>query len=158
MKTITLPPDTRRETGATHKAIIDFNDLIALGANATGNLSILQKAGVAIQVPAGTRFRLIGSHLVTPFVFSDGAMTGLTVTVGDAGSNNRHLASQQLATVGTPVTDQLGTAGEYLYTAATQVNAYFTGAGGASPTLAEATAGKVEIAYALLPTDLTRPQ
>jgi hypothetical protein len=159
MKTITLPPDTRRETRATHKAIFDYADVAALGAGTTGNFNILQKpAGTGVNVPAGFICEVISVHIVTTFDFSDAGITSLAMTIGDSGSNARLLASQELAADGTYITDKVGVAGGNAYTSATAVNAYFTVANGGSPLLNECTSGKAEIYFSLRSNDLTRPQ
>jgi hypothetical protein len=145
MKLLPLPPDSRREFGATHKAIFDFADVAALGASATGNF---QLAPVSGNLPVGTLVQVIGTRVITGFDFSDAGITSLAVTIGDAGNNARYLASQEMAIDGTLVTYKAGAlAPGFVITTAGPVNAYFTAANGGTPTLVECTSGKAEVYF-----------
>jgi hypothetical protein len=143
MTLLKLPPASTREFGITHKAIFDATDVAALGGAATGNFQIAPKTG---NFSPGTLVAVIATRLILAFDFSDAAINSLALTIGDAGSNNRLLTSQELSVDGAAVTYKAGTlAPGFLITSSQPVTAYFTAAGGGTPTLAECTLGKVEV-------------
>lgn len=144
MKIVNLTPQEREAHYATHKVILDYTDVAALGASATGTIAIMPASGT---FPIGTVVRFAGLQLITPFDFSDAAINSLLAEVGDGGSTARHLSQTELAADGSYVTNKVSTASTapYAYLAADTVDCKFTAAGGASPTLAECTSGKFEI-------------
>jgi len=144
MQLIRLTPTDRRYHNATHKVIFDYNDIAAMGAVTTLTTAIFPVTGT---FPAGQRLMFVAINLVTAFDFSDAAINSLTLVVGDGNSTNRLLDSTQLAADGSYVTfkSSAATTQPYAYPISDTVDAVFTCAGGASPTLAECTSGKVEI-------------
>lgn len=141
MKVIRLTTQEKLEFGATHKVVIDYADVAALGASATGTIPMIPESGT---IPAGTLVRCTGMRLVTAFDFSDAGITSLLAEVGDGGDTDRFLAQTELAVDGTEVLYAAGLAAGYAYLAADTVDVKFTAANGGSPTLAEATSGEVE--------------
>lgn len=120
--------------GADVMAILDFNDVAALGAGTTGNLNVLPATTNGSlpavgttgtdTVPAG--FGIKFKYLVVDTAFVSGTAAGLVVTIGDSGSATRHLASTQLQSGQTPVTGAVGVTNEYYVATAVATNAYFT--------------------------------
>lgn len=144
MQLITLAPTDRKFHHATHKVIFDYNDIAAMGAVTNLTTAIFPTTGT---FPAGVRAMLVAINLVTAFDFSDASINSLTLVVGDGGVTNRLLDSTQLAADGSYVAFKASaaTTQPYAYVVADTIDALFTCAGGASPTLAECTSGKVEI-------------
>lgn len=150
MKVIALPPQSRQFHLATHKVIISYTDIAALGASATGTLALLpiNTAGAFTKTfPAGTVARFAGLNLITAFDFSDTGITSLTVQIGDGSDTDRLLTSTELAVDGTEILWKVegATTQPYAYLAADTIDALFTAANGGTPTLAECTSGEVEI-------------
>jgi len=141
MKLIPLSPSDNKFQFATHKVVLLSTDITGFGAGTTGTVQILPTSGT---FPAGSTVRFSGLYLPTPFTFSDGSINSLLVEIGDGTVTNRHLTQTQIASAGTPVTQKAANSA-YAYTAADSIKALFTVAGGASPTLGEATAGEVHI-------------
>lgn len=142
MKLIALSPTDARFSLATHKIIIYASDVAALGAGTTGTLVLFPFTGT---FPAGTTVRFAGINLKTPFdSTADASINSLLVEVGDGGSTARLLAQTQLAVDGTEILFA-ASALMYSYPIADTVDALFTVAGGASPTLAEINIGELEI-------------
>lgn len=144
MKFIPLSPTDRKYNLATHKVVLDYTDLVGFGSGTTGTVQIFPRTG---NFPAGTVARFAGLRLTTAFGFSDVGINSLLVEVGDTGSTARLLSQTQIAAAGTPVTNKVepGNTQPYAYPSATSIGAKFTVAGGASPTLGEATSGVVEL-------------
>ena len=144
MQLIRLAPTDRKFHHATHKVIFDYNDIAAMGAVTTLTTAIFPVTGT---FNAGQRVRLAGLNLVTPFDFSDASINSLTLAIGDGNSTGRFIAATQLAADGSYVSFYAAnaTTQPYAYPIADTVDALFLCAGGASPTLAECTSGKVEI-------------
>lgn len=88
--------------GATHFADLSYADLT--DADNSQTIPILTN------VANKTGFRVIGSRLITPFVSSDAALVSTAITVGDAGSVNRDLTSQELNAAGAYITQKAGVA------------------------------------------------
>jgi len=129
---------------ATHVAVITHLDLVDLGANATGTIAIAPMTGA---FPARTYVGNVKMLLDTPFTDSDASLNSLLVEVGDGGDTDRLLGQTQILGEVTEVITKTANANSqpYAYEAADTVDALFTAAGGASPTLAEITAGKLRI-------------
>jgi hypothetical protein len=144
MKVHTLSPTDAARHCATHRVTLDYNDVLALGASATGTVAIIPSSGT---FAIGTRARFAGMSLPTAFDFSDSAINSLLVEIGDGGDTDRLLTQTEIAADGSYVTDKLmgAVTAPYAYVAADTIDAKFTAAGGASPTLAECTSGEVEI-------------
>lgn len=130
---------------------LDYTDIIALGAAATGSIKIAPYGGGdAVQqpftdvaspptFPAGTILRLSAFKLNTPFVFSDSSLISAAIVVGDGGSSNRYLASTETNAAGTFVTYSIGTTTRFCLTSADSVIVAVTGT--SSKNLNTATAG-----------------
>ncbi len=167
MKLIPLPSETQLRTGKTHKLIIDYRDINGTSATTmTGQSQTFSAAwtsGTAqavippqalgassITIPAGSQ--VAGScvaNVTTAFASSGGAITSLTLSLGDGGSATRYLNAADLKTAGY-VTG--GTTG-YLYTAADTIDAVATISG---QTIASLNAGEIEILLEIRPVnDLT---
>lgn len=145
MKLIPLPSETQLRTGFTHKVIIDYLDIVAMGAVTTLTKQIFPEGVTTF--PAGTAVLRAALNLITAFDFLDAAIVSLLVEVGDGGDPDRLITSTELAVDGTEILFKVSAAATqpYAYLAADGIDAVFLVAGGASPLLSEATAGKVEI-------------
>lgn len=92
-----------------HHFVIDFNDLTETAANTAQVINLISlKAGDAV----------IGCFTSAPTAFkdaSDAAFNDTAITIGDGGSANRYLASQQLNENGTEVLLKDGTRTAYMY-------------------------------------------
>lgn len=135
---------------ATHKVMITYSDVAALGASATGTLAIVPASGT---FPIGTQVGCVGIYLETAFDFSDAAINSLLVEIGDGGSTARLLTQTEIAADGSSVVHKIEAAATqpYAYVAADTVDAKFTASGGASATLAECTSGKLWVLLNVLP-------
>lgn len=125
-------------SGATHRGIITFADLVATagaGAQAFNLAPVIAGVGVALEY----------AKLVTPFVFSDATLISNGVTAGDTGSANRYLTTlETAAVVPTAITVKGGVALNpvlYIYAAADNFIVTMTPTGGKS--LNTATAGEI---------------
>jgi hypothetical protein len=127
-----------------YKAKIGHADVAALGGGTTGTIALYPESGNG---PAGMYVSRCALNLLTAFDASDAAINSLLIEVGDGGSTARLLAQTEIAADGTEILDKEGTAASagYAYVAADTIDAKFTVAGGANPTLAEINAGEVEI-------------
>lgn len=141
MKWIPLTPTQRTQMLATHKIVLDYADVAALGSGTTGTIALFPRTST---FPAGTVVRFAGINLKTAFDASDASVNSLLIEVGDGGDTDRLLGQTELAVDNTEILFKAST-GMYAYAAADTVDALFTVAGGASPTLAEITSGEVEI-------------
>jgi hypothetical protein len=156
MKLIPVAPEVTALNGVTHKVILDYTDVAALGASATGTIALLPTSGT---VPAGTLVKCIALNLITAFDFSDAGITSLLGEVGDGGNTARLCAQTELAVDGTEVLFAAGTGIGYAFAVADTVDIKFTAANGGTPTLAECNAGKLEVylsAYNLNDLELTQ--
>lgn len=144
MKSVMLSPTDRVFNLATHKLIITYADIAALGAATTGVIALVPTSGT---FPAGTTFRFAGMHLVTAFDFSDTGITSLTAQVGDGGDTDRLLTATEICVDGTEILHKVEGAvtQPYALLAADTIDVLFTCANGGTPTLAECTVGEVEI-------------
>jgi len=155
-----LLSDTERKLyQAEVMAQFDYTDVAALGAATTGNLSVvpattngaMPAAGTSgtDTVPAGTAIKF--KALIVDTAFVSGSAAGLAVTIGDAGSANRLMASSQLQSGQTPVTYVVGITNEFVVTTAQTFNAYFTST---TANLSTFTAGSARAFFSLR--DLTQ--
>lgn len=144
MKLIQLAPTDARYQMATHKVVITYTDVAALGAGTTGTLAIIPTTGT---FPAGTVARFAGLQLITAFDASDASINSLLIEVGDGGDTDRLLTQTEIAIDGTEILYKASaaTTQPYAYLVADSIDALFTVAGGASPTLAEITSGEVHL-------------
>lgn len=141
MKFIPLSATQRKFGLGTHKVVIDHTDVAALGSGTSAALAIFPRTGT---FPAGTQVRFCGFKLNTAFDASDASINSLLIELGDGGDPDRLLAQTQIAVDGTEILNATSNLA-YAYAAADTLDATFTVAGGASPTLAEINAGEVEI-------------
>lgn len=148
MKVHTLSLTDRLVHHASHRITVDYADVAALGASATGTLPVIPTSGT---FAAGTRFRFAGFRLVTTFDFSDTGITSLLVEAGDGTDPNRFIGQVEMAADGSYVTHSEGaaTSTPYAYDAADALDIKFTAANGGSPLLSECTSGELEL-YILL--------
>lgn len=157
MKSITIAPTDTLYLHSTHKVVIDYADIAALGAGTTGTIALIPASGT---FPAGTTARFAGMQLVTAFDSSgDASINSLLVEVGDGGDTDRLLTQTQIAVDGTEILYKVEGAvtQPYAYLVADTIDALFTVAGGASPTLAEITSGELHI-YLEITDPMTRMQ
>lgn len=157
MKFIPLPSDVTAMAGFTHKVVIEYTDLTAAAgaADTTVTLPIVPQDVSTSQTeanPAGLAVLRTAINLVTPFVASDGSVNSLLLEIGDGGDTDRLLTQTEVAVAGTEVLFKVSaaTTQPYAYVAADTIDALFTIAGGASPTIDELTSGKVEIYFHLV--------
>lgn len=153
MKTILLAPTDQRYHRATHKIVLNYADIAALGANTTGVIPLVPASGT---FPAGTHFACAKTHLVTAFDFSDTSINSLLIEIGiTGGDTDKYLTQTQIAVDGTEVIYEAMSAATSPKNenAADSVDALFTVAGGANPTLAECTSGEIHIYL-----EVTEPQ
>lgn len=137
-------------------AIVDYTDVSALGASTTGTLNVCPATTAGLMpalgtsgtdtIPANFTAALVVALVDTAFVSS--TATGLTMTVGDSGSNNRFLTSSQLQSGQTPIAGVTGSlaGNEYYYAAATAINAYFTST---TANLSTFTAGSMRLFFSV---------
>lgn len=103
--------------GATHVAVITHEDLTETTANTAQTIALMNVANkVAVEC--------VYTDLITPFKdASDAAFNTTTLIVGDDGSTNRLLASQEMNKNGTEVDMKVGTGTCYVFTADNTVDA-----------------------------------
>lgn len=154
-KLIPFNAETRSRTGFSHKVIIDFAAIALGGANTTLTVQLVPGSTLNVTVPgtgtfpAGMTCLRVAINLITAFDFSDAAINSLLLEIGDGGSTARYMAQTEIAVDGTEVPFKVGQTG-FSYLVADGIDAKFTVAGGASPTMAECTSGKVEIYLSLV--------
>lgn len=144
MKVRQLSITDHRAYNANFCVTVTYEDIAALGANASATLQLFPKTGT---LPPGTCVRNVKLVLVTAFDFSDAGITSMLIEVGDGGDTDRFLASTQVAIDGTEVLykgPSISTA-PYTYDAADGVDLLVTVANGGSPLLNECTSGVLEI-------------
>ena len=167
MKIIPLPFETQARLGFNTKLILDYTDLSGTGVLGNGNSNPFTTAwtsgtaqavippntlGVAtVTFPAGTR--IAGNmciRVVTAFASSGGAITTLTLSLGDGGSSTRFVNAQDLKTAGYKVGAETG----LLYLVADTLDAVATITG---QTMASLNAGQVEILCNVIPVSDLEP-
>ncbi len=138
MKTYELPAETKAATGYTHKVIITHSDLTEAAANTAQTIELLD-------VAAGDVVHTAAVKLVTAFSdASDTAFNSTTLIVGDDGSTNRFVTSQELNVNGSEVLYKAATnTAPHAYTAANTVDAIFGSM--AAKSLSDIDAGEVHI-------------
>lgn len=135
-------------------AIVDYTDVAALGAATTGNLNICpgttNGAVPAVgtngtdTVPAGFSEQFMYAIVDTAFVSATAA--GLAMTIGDANSATRYLASTQLQSGQTPVTGAVGITNRFYVSTAIKTSAFFTST---TDNLSTFTAGSMRLFFKL---------
>ena len=138
MKVYELPAETKAATGYTHKAIITHDDLTMATANTVQTIALLD-------VAAGDVVNTAAVKVVTAFSdASDTAYNTTTLIVGDDGTTNRFVTSQELNVNGTEVLYKAGTnTAPHAYTAANTVDAVFGSM--AAKSLSDIDAGEVHV-------------
>lgn len=138
MKTYELPAETKAATGYTHKVIITHSDLTEAAANTAQTIELLD-------VAAGDVVHTAAVKLVTALAdSSDTAFNSTTLIVGDDGSTNRFVTSQELNVNGSEVLYKAATnTAPHAYTAANTVDAIFGSM--AAKSLSDIDAGEVHI-------------
>jgi hypothetical protein len=88
-----------------------------------------------------------GFNLITAFDASDAAVNSLLIEVGDGGDTDRLLTQTETALDGTEVLFKMmgAVTAPFAYVVADTIDALFTVAGGATPTLGEVNAGAAEV-------------
>lgn len=150
MKTVMLSTTDQKFHNATHKCIITYTDVAALGAATTGVIELVPNTAkyASTKFAAGTQFAFVKSHLITAFDASDAAINSLLVEVGiTGGDTDAYLSQTELAADGSYVT--FNSAGAVTQpdneNTADTLDALFTVAGGGSPLLSEITSGEVHL-------------
>lgn len=149
MELIPLPKAAVAEHGFTHKAIITYADLTAAAgaSDTTVTLTLFPNPDSASDTFAvGTVVDNVAFDLVTAFDASDAAINSLLLEVGDGGATARLSVQKELAVDGTEILCWQS-ALAYAYPVADTLDAKFTVAGGASPTIDELTSGEVHIYF-----------
>ena len=138
MKVYELPAETKAATGYTHKVIITHDDLTMATANTVQTIELLS-------VAAGDVVNTAAVKVVTAFSdASDTAYNTTTLIVGDDGTTNRFVTSQELNVNGTEVLYKAATnTAPHAYTAANTVDAVFGSM--AAKSLSDIDAGEVHV-------------
>ena len=138
MKVYELPAETKAATGYTHKVIITHDDLTTATANTAQTIELLS-------VAAGDVVNTAAVKVVTAFSdASDTAYNTTTLIVGDDGTTNRYVTSQELNVNGTEVLYKAATnTAPHAYTAANTVDAVFGSM--AAKSLSDIDAGEVHV-------------
>ena len=138
MKVYELPAETKAATGYTHKVIITHSDLTTATANTAQTIELLS-------VAAGDVVNTAAVKVVTAFSdASDTAYNTTTLIVGDDGTTNRFVTSQELNVNGTEVLYKAATnTAPHAYTAANTVDAVFGSM--AAKSLSDIDAGEVHV-------------
>ena len=143
--------EERATLNATNRVIITYADLVANGgANNTATVALLTTPNNSDGTYTPNKQIVVTEVLlVTPFTSStNAALISTALTVGDAASNNRLVASMELNAGNTPVYTKPGALADnafYVPAAQDTFNAYFTGTAGQA--LNTLTAGEVHIIY-----------
>jgi hypothetical protein len=141
MNIFVLPNEERVSSGFTHRVELTHADLTETAANTAQTIAILT-------VAAGDMVRNCATKLVIPFEdASDNALNTTTLIVGDDGSTNRYLASQELNLNGTEIDAKAGVATGHVFTAANTIDAIFGSM--AAKSLSDIDAGEVHIFLAI---------
>ena len=138
MKVYELPSETKSATGYTHKVVITSADLTETTANTAETIELLD-------VAAGDVVHTAAVKVVTALAdASDTAFNTTTLIVGDDGSTNRFVTSQELNVNGSEVLYKAATnTAPHAYTAANTVDAVFGSM--AAKSLSDIDTGEVHI-------------
>ena len=152
MKSIQLSPTDQLFHDATHKVVVGYADVAALGASATGVIQLLPDTAkyTSATLPEGTEVALCKLELVTPFDFSDAGITSCLIEIGlTDGDTDAFLASTELAADGSYVSykSAASVTSRAMITTADTVDALFTVANGGSPLCSECTAGELHLYF-----------
>lgn len=130
----TLSNELAAKTGFTDLIVLTYADLTE--GDASQVIPILS-------VDPGDLITNLATKLVTPFDSADADIVSVAVTIGDGGSANRFLASQELCLDGTEIDFKAGVSDGYAYTAADTIDA--TVACTAGQLLTDVTSGELHI-------------
>ena len=152
MKSIQLSPTDQLFHDATHKVVVGYADVAALGASATGVIQLLPDTAkyTSATLPEGTEVALCKLELVTPFDFSDAGITSCLIEIGlTDGDTDAFLASTELAADGSYVSykSAASVTSRAMIAKADTVDALFTVANGGSPLCSECTAGELHLYF-----------
>ena len=152
MKSIQLSPTDQLFHDATHKVVVGYADVAALGASATGVIQLLPDTAkyTSATLPEGTEVALCKLELVTPFDFSDAGITSCLIEIGlTDGDTDAFLASTELAADGSYVSykSAASVTSRAMINKADTVDALFTVANGGSPLCSECTAGELHLYF-----------
>jgi hypothetical protein len=141
MRIIPLPLETQAQMGFNRKLVLTYLDLLAW-TSGTAQAVVPQNAlgASSINNLANSRVSDFLTRVITPFTSSGGAITSLTLSLGDGGSATRFVNAVDLKTAACV----LGTTTQYLYTSADTIDAVATISG---QTMASLNAGAVEIYF-----------
>ena len=148
MKIVNLTPQERLVHHASHKVIVEYTDLVAAATSQT--LQIFPKS--PSKLIAGAEVRVAKTSRLANF--AGNSTTSIAVTVGDAASASRYIASQELNDAGSEITFKANAnTTPYAYSDADiaagtdEINAAFTAVGGnfGNGTTSLLTSGKLEI-------------
>ena len=133
-----LPANTQAATGYTHKIVLTHEDITEAAANTAQTIELLD-------VAAGDVVHTAAVKLVTAFSdASDTSFNSTTLIVGDDGSTNRYVTSQELNVNGSEVLYKAATnTAPHAYTAANTVDAVIGSM--AAKSLSDLDAGEVHI-------------
>jgi hypothetical protein len=126
------------------KITYDFTDVDNGAGNTTLSSQVFPEGTGTC--PAGTCFLEAGLNLTTAFDASDAAINSLLIEIGDT-DTDRALTQTETAVDGTEILFKVSAASTmpFAFTTADGLDALWTVAGGANPTLAEITSGAAEI-------------
>lgn len=155
-KLVPLAPQDRMFKLATHKIVLTHAELASLGAGASLTVQVIpgqnpteRGAGSAPTGtnPVGLIARFAGFELVTAFDFSDSSINSLLVRMGDGNDTDRLMVDKEMAVDGTEILEwaETATTQPYAYPVADTIDLVIVAAGGANPTVQEATSGEVHI-------------
>jgi hypothetical protein len=129
--------EERKASGFTDRFVVTHEDLTQATANTAQAVTLLA-------LVAGMMIGKVATRVVTPFTdASDAAFNATTLTIGDTGSANRFLSSQELNSNGTEVLAKAGTNTLNAYNAGDTLLATFGSMTGKA--LADIDAGEVHI-------------
>jgi hypothetical protein len=141
MRLIPLPLETQALMGFNRKLILTYLDLLAWTSGTAQAVVPVNALGAStITNLANTRASNFLTRVTTAFASSGGAITTLTLSLGDGGSATRFVNAVDLKTAGCTI----GTTTQYLYTVADTIDAVATIVG---QTMASLNAGAVEIYF-----------
>jgi len=142
MKVNLLMTEERVALGASHRIVITQEDLTQTTVNTAQVIKLLD-------IPAGGLVRNVYTKLQARFAnTADTDLNTTALTIGDAGTANLFLASQELNVNGTEVRFKAGTGTQKAYDAAAVLNATFGSM--ALKSLADLNAGEVHIFVELI--------
>ncbi len=144
MTRIPLNSTEREQGGFTDRFIVAKTDLTDAVAGEAQTL-------VLAVLPIGTLVGAVAVRLTTAFNSADAAYVSTALTVGDDGTANLFLTSQELNAQGTTVFNKAGTGTLKAYDAANNLKATFTPT--AAKKLADLTSGQVTILARLVALD-----